>query len=236
VSDVDRPHDEIRDDIAAYALGALPDADARTLESHLDECETCRERLRWLGPAVDLLPASVEQRRPPDRLREQLLEAVRAETAHLEASGEKAKSRWSFGWPAFRPAVALGAAAVLAIGIGLGYGIGDGETGEVLAGADVSQVEELRPGEIEGTLERQGELATLNLEGMPKLRRDQVYEVWIDRDGKLEPSTLFVIDSERRATTAISDGLTGADRILVTAEPRGGSETPTGAPLLKAQL
>jgi anti-sigma-K factor RskA len=184
---------------------------------------------------VDLLPASVEQRRPPDRLRERLIEAVRAETAH-QAGRERARSRWSFGWPAFRPAVALGAAAVLAIGIGLGYGIGDGDTGQIRADSEVSQVTELRPGEIEGTLERQGELATLNLEGMPKLRRDQVYEVWIERDGKLEPSTLFVIDSERRATTAISDGLTGADRILVTAEPRGGSEIPTGAPLLSAQL
>ena len=42
------------------------------LELHLGECESCRERVVWLRPAVDVLPASVEQLAPPETLRESL--------------------------------------------------------------------------------------------------------------------------------------------------------------------
>jgi anti-sigma-K factor RskA len=231
-----RTHDELRDDLAAYALGALADSEARTLDAHLEECEPCRELLRWLAPAVDLLPASVEQRQPPDRLRGALMDAVRAEAAPPDAVTTAPKTKRRFRLPAFRPALALGAAAVLAIGVALGVGIDDGGPNDAPTSTELSQVEPLSAGSIEGTLERQGELATLSLEGMPNLRRDQVYEVWIDRGGELEPSTLFVLDSERDATAAVRGSLAGADRVLVTAEPRGGSETPTGAPLLEAPL
>jgi anti-sigma-K factor RskA len=235
VSEPWRAHEEIRDDLAAYSLGALPDTEAGALESHLEQCDACRERLRWLAPAIDLLPASVDQRRPPDLLRASLMERVRREGAHPAAVPATTRPKHRFGLPAFRPALALAAAAALAIGIGVGYGIGDGGSGEAPA-ATVSQVQPLGASGIEGTLERQGKLATLNLEGMPRLRGGQVYEVWIDRAGELEPSTLFVTDSERRASAAVPVSLSGADRILVTAEPRGGSETPTGAPLLEATL
>ena len=71
----------MRDDLAAYALGALDEREAGAIEDHLDGCERCRERLRWLAPAVDLLPASVEQRTPPPALRENLMATVRAEAA-----------------------------------------------------------------------------------------------------------------------------------------------------------
>ena len=236
MSERGRNHEALREDLPAYALGALPDAEAQVLERHLEDCESCRERLRWLAPALDLLPASVEQHRPPDRLRERLMETVRADVAPSDARAAERKPRWRFGFPALRPAVALGAAAVLAVGVGLGYGLGDEGSGGGASAVEVSDVTPLRPGNIDGTLERQGELATLRLEGMPRLRRDQVYEVWIERGGKLEPSTLFAPDADREATAAVAGGLAGADRVLVTAEPRGGSEQPTGSPLLEAQL
>lgn len=233
----DRSHEELRDDLAAYALGALPDGEARTLEIHLEECEPCRELLRWLAPAVDVLPASVEQRRPPDALRERLLDTVRAESEpQVETAETRPRRRWALRLPQLRPALAFAAVAVLAVGIAVGYELSDSGPGETPAGPVVSAVEPLGPERIEGTLARDGELATLRLERMPELRRDQVYEVWIERDGALEPSTLFVPDAERDATAAIRGSLDGADRILVTAEPRGGSDEPTGAPLLQARL
>ena len=42
---------------------------------------TAATRLRWLSPAVDVLPAAVEQRTPPPSLRENLMATVRAEAA-----------------------------------------------------------------------------------------------------------------------------------------------------------
>ena len=58
---------ERHDDLAAYALGALTDREAVEIENHLAGCEACSERLRWLQPAVDLVPASVHQLEPPPR-------------------------------------------------------------------------------------------------------------------------------------------------------------------------
>ena len=67
------PHAEpnhLEDDLAAYALGALNDDEAVGLEAHIADCAACQGRLRWLRPAVDVLPAAVAQRTPPPRLRE----------------------------------------------------------------------------------------------------------------------------------------------------------------------
>jgi anti-sigma factor RsiW len=56
-------HARYRDDLAAYALGALAGDEEAELRAHLERCEECREQLRWLQPAVDLLPRSVAQLR-----------------------------------------------------------------------------------------------------------------------------------------------------------------------------
>ena len=73
--------DERRDDLAAYSLGALALDEAGALERHVAGCDACRDHLRWLTPALDVLPASVEQLTPPDSLRDGLMATVRAESA-----------------------------------------------------------------------------------------------------------------------------------------------------------
>jgi hypothetical protein len=45
--------------------------------------------MRWLRPAVDVLPATVEQLTPPERLRESLIATVRGEAGRARA-GERA--------------------------------------------------------------------------------------------------------------------------------------------------
>ena len=88
-------HNELRDDLAAYALGALEEAEAERVRIHLDRCEECRRQLRWLEPAVELLPRTVEQLEPPPGLRDSLLETVRAETP---AAAREPPRRASAGW------------------------------------------------------------------------------------------------------------------------------------------
>ncbi len=95
-------HAERRDDLAAYALGALDQPTAADLEAHLAGCEACSEYLRWLEPAVDLLPASVEQVEPPASLKRNLMDAVRADAA-TAAPAAPARSRASAGAGAASP-------------------------------------------------------------------------------------------------------------------------------------
>jgi hypothetical protein len=228
-------HERLRDDLAAYALDALEGPEAAALERHLEDCESCRVRLRWLRPAIDVLPASVEQLSPPESLRDELLETVRAEAGPRARTASR--SRRLAAWPtlALRPAAGVAAVLLVAAGIGTGFLLrgssDDSESTFVEARARAAVAED-----ASATLERQGDAAILHVSELPRLGRDDVYEVWVERGGATEPSSLFVLRSDRTAEAAVPGPLGGADSILVTREPRGGSPQPTRAPLLEVDL
>lgn len=70
-------HEEYRERLAAYALGALDGPEARTLEEHLAACRECgAEAARWLDTASTLALAA-EHVEPPAELRAAILESVR---------------------------------------------------------------------------------------------------------------------------------------------------------------
>jgi hypothetical protein len=162
-------------------------------------------------------------------------------TVHAEAERERAQGAREARSPAGyrrgrlarllsvpRPALALGAAAVIAVaGVG-GYALGSGgdESATVTARA--------APG-VSATVERDGDGGILRVAGLEQ-RTDGIYEVWLERDGKVVPSTLFQVHRDGTGAAAIPRGLEGADRVMVTLEPRGGSAKPTRAPLIVAKL
>lgn len=230
------PHDELRDDLAAYALGALEEDEAERLRRHLETCVACRRQLLWLRPAVELLPRTVEQLAPPPRLRESLMEHVHAESrpAAREPPRRAREGWWSGLRIALRrPATAVAVAATLIVGVVAGYLIHEpGGSGTSTFEAQALQ----GGGRASGVLERNGGSGILRVHGMPTLARDQVYEVWVQRDGSLEPSSLFVPRRDHSADAAVPDDLNGADAVLVTKEPRGGSSQPTSMPLLSVKL
>jgi hypothetical protein len=63
-----------------------------------------------------------------------------------------------------------------------------------------------------------------------------VYEAWVQRGGAFERSGLFELRRNRSGDAAIRGPLGGADAVLVTREPSGGSPRPTSPPLLRADL
>ena len=115
-------HPPYRDELAAYALGALEPAEVEALERHVADCAECREYLFWLDPAVDVLPASVEQRQAPKRLKRALMAEVNADlkaARRAERDRERAdRGLWGSIW---RPVTAVAAAAVLIAGVAVGY-------------------------------------------------------------------------------------------------------------------
>jgi hypothetical protein len=62
--------------------------------------------------------------------------------------------------------------------------------------------------------------------------------VWLVKGkGRPRPThTLFTVRSDGRARVEIMESLKGADQVLVTAEPSGGSSQPTSAPIVGARL
>lgn len=230
-------HDEYADDLAAYALGALGDDEAARLRVHLETCERCRDHLRWLAPAVDLLPHTVEQLTPPPDLRKSMMAAVRAEAPVTtgDRPRHQRRSRWR-GWSGLilRPATAAVAGVMLVVGAVAGYLLHEPTGGESTSMLAVHAA--ATAPRASGVLERQDGSGILRVQGMPTLARDQVYEVWVQRDGTLQPSSLFVLRRNHSGDAAVPGPLDNADDVLVTKEPRGGTSQPTSAPLLRVEL
>jgi anti-sigma factor RsiW len=217
-----------RDELAAHALDSLDQTEARALEAHLAGCERCRDELRWLRTAVEALPASVPQLEPPRRLRRRVLAAARAEPRSSRARGLGRPPR--LAW--MTPATATAAVAAVALAAGAGYLVGeDGpESSTVSAAAQTA-----RAAGAGGLVVTNGDEATLEVEGMPRLAAGHVYQAWLQRGSEIEPSTTFIVDRHGDGAAAVPH-VGGAERLMVTSEPRGGSEVPSTEPLLSATL
>ena len=127
--------------------------------------------------------------------------------------------------------MALTGVALIAAGAG-GYALRDGgEEPGTTTTASVGQ-----GGAIHATLERSGDSGTLELTGLRPLPRSRVYQAWVQRDHRIEPSSLFAARRNGSASTAIPHQLNGADMVMVTAEPRGGSDQPSTSPIVSVAL
>lgn len=221
-------HNSWREDLAAYALGALEPDEAARFERHLEDCERCREEIGWLQPALNALPESVQRQEPPKRLRQSLMAEVRAEAKSERSSPEP--SRWRSLWQARGLRVATGFAVVALVAAAVvGYEVGNGGSGE---SPESSTVVSRQPDGITVKMVSEGDGGKLHLSGVGQLPPDKVLEAWVEREGKVEAvPALFVPDRKGQAETTIED-LSGVRTVMVTKEPSGGSDAPTGEPIV----
>ncbi|HEY5942011.1 MAG TPA: anti-sigma factor [Solirubrobacterales bacterium] len=219
-------HNRWSEDLAAYMLGALEPGEAAELERHLDGCERCREEMRWLEPAVQTLPEAVERQEPPKQLRQSLMAEVRAD-AKAERSPQP--SRWRGLWATRGLRVATGFALVALVAAAVvGYEVGDDGSSE----GDSSTIVSRQEGGITVKMISEGDGGKLHLSGVDQLPPDKVLEAWVEREGTVEAvPALFVPDRNGQAQTTIED-MTGVKTVMVTKEPSGGSEAPTGEPIV----
>jgi anti-sigma-K factor RskA len=232
-------HRRWRADLAAYLLGSLEAEEIEALEAHLETCEHCRDELHWLQPAIDMIGESVPQLEPPPGLRARLMAEVRSDVAEAapsagwEARLSEVRPRRSLGFRGFfwRPAAALTAVALI-VAVIAGYAVrgGGGGPGTTTTEA-VAQ-----GGAIHATVERSGDSGTLMLTGLRQVRKGHVYQAWVRRDNRILPSSLFEARGNGTASTAMPHQLNGADTVMVTVEPRGGSKQPSSSPLVSVAL
>jgi anti-sigma-K factor RskA len=234
-----------RDDVGSYVLRALPDDENARFEAHLATCEQCRRDVAELQVAADTLPLAAVQVAPPPELRDRIMAVVRSEAELLGAAeartdeparapAEKTprrKRRWSLS---LRPLpAALAASALIAAGVIGGVVLTGGDNTDTVTGT----VRIASAPAARASLQLSDDATKLEVRRMPPPPSGKVYQVWLKRPNQdPAPTTaLFRVDPQGSADVEIQRGrLKGVEQVLVTAEPDGGSMTPTSDPVIVA--
>jgi len=235
-----RGHEQYEESVGAYLLGALPELETEAFEKHLSSCPTCRRELDDLRVAAEALPRAVEPVVPPPELKEKLMATVWAEAEERQAAPKPRRRPFLERLPRLTPAwTAVAAACALAIGIGIGVGvanIGGGSSSQTVAAV----VDHTQAPMGSATLHVPGgdaKGALLTVQGLPNPGPGKVYEVWVQRDGTMQPAgALFSVGSGGSGTAGIPQSLEGAQAVAVTAERDGGTLRPTQMPVLTVKL
>jgi anti-sigma-K factor RskA len=215
-------------DVAAYALGALESGEARSFGRHLDTCVVCRDELACFQEVVDVLPLSANRRRAPDSLRRSVRASVRQEARHAARSSRRRRAD-----TLRRPTLALGSIVVavcLAVGVVALTKPHPGATkiyhAQVIGSSGTAQLR---------VADGAARLVVRDLRPPP---RGHIYEVWLvsGRQPPRPTTALFGVNSRGDGDVDVPGGLRGVQRVLVTPEPMGGSNTPTHAPVISARL
>jgi anti-sigma-K factor RskA len=245
------PH---RENLAAYALGALDADDIPALEAHLADCRACRAELAdYQSVTTDLLHA-LPPRTPPQRLRRNLiarLPSQRTRTSQLFAD--------IFGrlplWP-----VALAVTMVFLLGLNIFSALqiqhlqqGQTELAERLHQDQTAIAMLAYPStrvlpvnadtdNLTGSMlvDEDKNMAVLVLWNLPRLDAGHTYQIWlIDSGGERLSGGLFrPLDDQGYTTATIQSPLPLGQfvGIGVTVEPEGGSQGPTGSRILGVDL
>ena len=231
-------HDRWADAAGAYVLGAMTATERNEFELHLATCPACREDVDELRPAAEALPMASPPVLPPPALKDRIMAEVEREAALLAQTGPAAdrpapaaeRPRRRFRLPAFTGwRLAPVAAALLIVGALAGAVLtGGGGDRTVSAGPDAKI-------EIDGD----SAMIVANMDPPPEGR---VYEVWVIPKGapKAAPpeptNVLFTPRADGSVEAAIPGSVDDIAQVLVSDEPLGGSETPTGEVHMLAEL
>jgi anti-sigma-K factor RskA len=229
-------HARWTDSAGAYVLGAMPVAEREAFEAHLSTCAICRDEVEELRPAAAALPMASPLMTPPPALKDRIMAEVEREAELLGAAGagadrpervrrERRGLGWLSGWR-----LAPVAAALLVAGVLAGTTLGGPDTRTITADVDAAGAS--------AELQVEGDSATLVAQNLPAPPEGRVYEVWLMPEGSDTPEptdVLFEPRDDGSAVAAIPD-VEGKRQILVTDEPRGGRDEPSGQVLMSAEL
>ncbi len=240
-------------DAAICALGLMEDAEHETYEAHLAICAICPEEVAaYLAASLDLPLAYDEiiDTPPSAALRTRILDAAREESERtkpllLPVAVVGAARRPERQIPPFRriptrflPLTVAAAVLILFLSVGLIVRLGSGGGATPIGTATASTFTLGSAGTANGqaTYDPGQRRLSLTLAGMPILGTEQVYQLWLLRDTKLESVQVFRLAGPSGTTSAAVD-LPLSTVIYVTIEPApDGSRLPTTGAIVAGSL
>ena len=243
-------HDEhapFRENIPAYAVGALDADESAALETHLETCASCRTELAEYRALSQSLLTAVPPKQPSAALRKRL-------QSRLPGAQRPSRPQWNFSFS--RLALGLAVLALLALNLAsfmqvrqiraqqanLLNQVADAQAALALLSSPNVQLVTINGENVSGTLllDKENNQAVLIAQGLPALAEDQIYQIWlIEPDEGRVSAGMFRPESGQSYTTkAISSSqpFTNYLGIGVTVEPAGGSDHPTGERIFKVDF
>jgi anti-sigma-K factor RskA len=217
----------------AYAVDALSAEEAQLFDTHLQECQACRDEVRELQEAAAKMGAS-EALVPPPALKARVLAAADKQP-QLPPKVTPIEAARSHRWPS--RLVAAAAAVVLVLAAGVGILLNQRDEQSVMA-QTVTQVFQAPDAHTKTVETDHGELTVatspslgrmaVETDGLQALSGRQVYQMWAIHDGT--PTSVGLVDDPEagKAMAMPGEGTT----VAITVEPAGGSEQPTTAPFV----
>ncbi len=227
--------DEIRDLLAAVALGAATPEEVARVEAAAAADPALAVELAGLRAAADGLALDVPQGDPSPGLKASLMAEVRGEQPRAVPAGRPARRRrsaWLRPWPAV--AVGVGAVALALAGWNIALQLDDAPARRVVSVA-VQGTEDAPAVRGQVVLAPAQDAAAVFLSKLPPPALGRAYELWIIRDGT-PVSGGFLQPVGAGAATAVVTGVAGASSLAVTPEPPGNTSAPTAPPVVRVQL
>lgn len=233
------PPCELLPDCAAYVLWALEEHEAEAHHTHLADCPTCRAEVAQLQLVSDALAVGVPLVKVSQSLRARVVGPAHAEAELLDPAGHgvpNATSPRTGGYSIRARRLLPALVGALALGVGLAIGTlssGSSKKTEVIHAIVVD------PGHrATAELRKVGSQLELLVVGMPAPPPGRIYEVWLERGTEAPQPTdaLFSVTDTGSGAVGVPGNLHGVSRVLVTAEPLGGSPKPTRTPVIVASV
>lgn len=233
-------HEEMKEFVAAYVLGALPEDEEFLARTHILSCDECIAEAEAQQEVVASLSLAADEAvSPPD-----LADRIVAAATVSDLSGTAGHVAGAAGHVERRPRVTLSLRAAAAVAAVL----------LVVGGMSVAMIqlnERLQRDEriltallhSDGGMRLRGEGAAvarilptqsgafLVATGLEEVPRNHVYQVWLMRDGTPVSAGLFDA-ADAISVIELDVRLEDYEDAAITIEPEGGSPSPTTQPIL----
>jgi anti-sigma-K factor RskA len=232
MSSLTEDNNKLKDELAAYVLGGLDDADRAQIETYLRGCAECQQLIGEYQSLAGLLPNALPVAAPPPEAKAHVMSRIRAsKTAALPPK----QSMWDRLRPLFTP-LRWGVAFAMIAGlvfwnVQLQREIGRTHSSAQANGRVFVLLGTGVPGASGRLVVAPGfQRAELDISGLPQLAANRIYQFWFARPGhQPESGGTFTVDSQGHAVASINVPvpLNDVNAIAVTDEPAPGSLRPT---------
>jgi anti-sigma-K factor RskA len=224
-------HEEIKELLPSYALGAVDDREAAAIRDHILGCETCMQEADELEETSRRLAVAVPGEPLPPGFSDRVMAAALEGRVEPAAQPQRSRPRWLFA--------AVGGAALFAIAAVMTFQVvelqGDRERQDRVLEALASDSGVALTGEpgVRASVIPNGVGSVFAVSGLDKAPSGMTYQLWlIDESRPVSAGTFEVEDGI--ALVEVAQPIEDYSAAAVTIERAGGAEQPTTEPILSS--